>query len=322
MEPQRRRVGRAAAVMASVYVGWFVSASVLAQNASSSATPSAIAGVLPAGAAVELVKDGFGTLDGPVAGPDGRFYFSDVGSGETYHIRQDGTIELFSESNNNATSLGFDPQGRLIVLEGITSRIVAVDRNKQATVLVEPQGGDRYSLNDVIVDTRGGIYFTDAASASQGGDTRASRVFYVRPGHAPVLLANTIGRPTGIVLSLDEKTLLIADSNAGALMAMDVQPDGMATNLRLWTQLQGLPQGRTGVPEGLAIDAEGRVYVATVAGVQVYSRTAEYLGAISVPRVPSNLAFGGTDRRTLYITARSALYRIRTLAAGPAGRAK
>lgn len=218
--------------------------------------------------------------------------------------------------------MGFDPQGRLIVLEGITGRVVAVDAKDQITVLAQAPSGDRYAPNDLVIDKQSGVYFTDAASRSQGGDTRASRVLYVRPGRSPMVITSVIDRPTGITLSLDEKTLLIAESNRGALMVMDVQPDGAATNLRVWARLENIPEGRTGTPEGLAIDGEGRVYVATAFGVQVYSRTAEYLGAIAVPRVPSNVAFGGADRRTLYITARSALYRVHTLAAGPGGRSK
>jgi len=137
-----------------------------------------------------------------------------------------------------------------------------------------------------------------------------------------VLITNAIGRPTGITLTLDGKTLLIADSGSGEILAMDVAPDGGAANLRRWVQLKNMPAGRTGVPEGLAVDAEGRLYVATAFGVQVYSTTRDFLGSIQVPRIPSNMAFAGSDRKTLYITARSALYRIHTLAAGPSGRPK
>lgn len=291
--------------------------------ASHTAAQTAIPGVIAAGTTFELVKDGFGNLDGPVAAPDGSVYFSDVGVGETYRIGTDGSIELVNDSNNGATSLSFDPEGRLIALEGITSRVVAIDAKNQVTVLVDaPRSGARYAPNDLIVDREGGIYFTDPASRSQGGDTRASRVLYVRPGREPVLITSAVGRPTGITLTLDGKTLLIADSDSGDILAMDVAPDGGAANLRSWLQLKNIPAGRTGVPEGLAVDSEGRLYVATVFGVQVYSGPREYLGSINVPRIPSNMAFGGPDRKTLYITARSALYRIRTLAAGPSGRPK
>lgn len=296
----------------------------LAQSAGQPSTGQvAIAGVIAAGSTVELVKDGFGNLDGPVAGPNGSFYFSDVGVGQTYRISPNGTIELVNDFNNSSTSLGFDAKGRLIALEGITGRVVAIDAHNQVTVLVDkPPTGDRYAPNDLIIDSQGGVYFTDPASRSQGGDTRASRVLYVAPGRPPVLITSAIDRPTGITLTLDGKMLLIADSDSGNIMAMDVQPDGTAVNLRPWLRLKNMPAGRTGTPEGLAIDSEGRLYVATAFGVHVYSRMGEFLGSITVPRLPSNVAFGGPDRKTLYITARSALYRIRTLSAGPSGRGK
>lgn len=311
-----------------------------ARTAWSSQAPAgqtAIPGVVAAGTRLEVVEEGFANLDGVVRGPDGALYFSDTGEGQTYEIRPDGTTEIFSDQNNGATGLGFDSKGRLIVLEGIGGRVVAIDDRKNSTVLTNKptssaasegrdgrsQGGsDQYFLNDLIVDQGGGIYFTDPTPKSQGGDTRLSRVLYVKPGAQPVLVTNAVKRPTGITLSLDERTLFIADSDENAIMAMDVRQDGTAANLHRWTQLENIGPGRTATPEGMAIDADGRVYVATVLGVQVYGPTGGYLGTIAIPRTPSNVAFGGPDRKTLYITARSTLYGIRMLSVGPASRAK
>ena len=321
MDSERFIMKYPTAMLTNCLVVWLAGAPAFAQTPALRDRQNSIPGVLADGAVVELVKDGFGNVDGPVAGPDGALYFSDVGVGETYRILSNGAIELVDDFNNAATSLSFDQEGRLIALEGLTGRVVAVEGKDRSSVLAEASKGDRYAPNDLVVDREGGVFFTDPASASQGGDTRTSRVLYVRRGRPPLVITSAITRPTGITLTLDRKMLVIADSFSGTLMAMDVQPDGAATNLRPWTKLNS-PDGRTGAPEGLAIDAEGRIYAATTFGVQVYSRAGDYLGLLRVPRIPSNLAFGGADRKTLYITARSAVYRIRTLAAGPSDRSK
>lgn len=325
---RRQQILLACGVVVSLACEQLLTASGQTAGAAStrSSTPQKeIAGVLAGGATLELVKDGFGNLDGPVAAPDGSLYFSDAGFGQTLRLRSDGTIDVVREQTNGDTSLAFDRNGRLIALESIPARVVAIDIDdtQRVTVLTEsPKGGDRYFLNDLIVDQRGGIYFTDPPPRSQGGDTRAARVVYIKPEGGSIVIPAPAKRPTGIILTADGRALLIADADSTTIFGMDVHADGTATNARRWLELQNIPAGQTGAAEALAIDADNRLYVATSLGVQVYSPTGEHLGTIVVPRPPSNLTFAGGDRKTLYITARSDLYRIRTISAGPAGRAK
>ena len=280
--------------------------------------------MLAPGAKLELVKDGFGNLDAPAAAPDGSLYFSDVGVEQTLRLRPDGTtIDVVRDPTNGDTGLSFDRSGRLIALEAIPARVVAIDEKQNVTVLAEsPKTGARYFLNDLTVDQRDGIYFTDPPPRSQGGDTRAARVVYIKPDRSTILIPTAAKRPTGIILTVDGKTLLVADADSRSILALDVQPDGSAINPRPWLELKNIPAGQTGAAEALAIDTTNRLYVATNVGVQIYSPSGEYLGTITVPRPPSNLAFAGADRKTLYITARTNLYRIRTISGGPANRAK
>lgn len=295
-----------------------------AQSTGPSSSQTGIPGVLAPGATLELVKDGFGNLDGPAAARDGSLYFSDIGVQQTLRLSPDGTtIDVVRDPTNGDTGLSFDRNSRLIALEAIPARVVAIDDKQNVTVLAEsPKTGDRYFLNDLVVDQRGGIYFTDPPPRSQGGDTRAARVVYIKPEGPSILIPTPAKRPTGIVLTTDGKTLLIADADSPSILALDVQADGSATNPRRWLDLKNIPAGQTGTAEALAIDAENRLYVAINVAVQIYSPKGEYLGTIAIPRPPSNLAFAGVDRKTLYITARSNLYRIRTISAGPADRAK
>jgi gluconolactonase len=107
--------------------------------------------------------------------------------------------------------------------------------------------------------------------------------------------------------------------------AFDIQPDGSATNKRQFVKLLEPEQGSLGLrsrADGMALDSEGRVYVSTAAGIQVIDPRGNHLGIIRLPAVARNLAFAGPDRRTLYLTALNALYRVPTLSSGPADRSK
>ena len=112
-------------------------------------------------------------------------------------------------------------------------------------------------------------------------------------------------------------TMLINDSLSETFYAYDVEPDGKVKNKRPFAKLRDIPAGKESGADGMAIDREGRVYVTSLPGVQVFDAAGNYLGTVSAPRQTSNAAFAGPDKRTLYITAREGLYRIKTLAQGP-----
>lgn len=275
-------------------------------------------------AVVELVQDGYAFTEGPVAGPDGSLYFSDIPANHIHRLRPDGTVELFREETNGANGLAIDDEGRIIAVEGGSGRVVAIDAEGNLEVLVEPSDEGPGRPNDLILDGRGGQYITDPAPRPEAGaaPSRPSRVFYLSPAGDLVLLTDQIERPNGITLTLDGQTLVIANSAGTELLAMSVQPNGTATGLRTWGQLRGIPAGETSAADGLAIDADGRVYVATRVGVQVLNPEGEHLETIETPKQPSNIAFGGPNRELLYITAREGLYRVPLLTRGPADRFK
>jgi gluconolactonase len=151
-------------------------------------------------------------------------------------------------------------------------------------------------------------------------------VYYIRPNGDILLVDDQMVYPNGITLSLDEKTLFVDDTFGEYVYAFDVQPDGQVNNKREFVKLQeperwplwGL-RSRAG---GMAIDSKDRLYVATASGVQVIDPQGEYLGTIRVPEIVRNLAFSGTWRQILYMTAPTSLYRIWLLSQGPPKRAK
>jgi sugar lactone lactonase YvrE len=143
-------------------------------------------------------------------------------------------------------------------------------------------------------------------------------VYYLAPGSRfAQVVDDTMVRPNGLALSLDGRTLYVCDTVGHDVFAFDIRADGRLEGRRVFATLRDIKAGDDSGADGMAIDRDGRVYVTTVRGVQMFSRTGEYLGTIPVPRRPTNVAFSGPGKGTLYITAREGLYRIRMLTRGP-----
>jgi gluconolactonase len=122
--------------------------------------------------------------------------------------------------------------------------------------------------------------------------------------------------PNGLTLTPDGKTLIVDDNVGDTIYAFDVQRDGTVKGKRPFARLRDVPSGKDSLADGVALDRDNRLYVTSVTGIQVFDRRGQYLGTIPVPRTPSNVAFAGPDKRTLYITARQGLYRVRMLSQG------
>lgn len=306
-------------------IAWF---SVVGSAQNPPPPQSAISGVISAGAKVELVKGGFQGVEGPVATPDGGLYFSDIPANRTYRLDKEGNISVWRENTKGTNGLFLSKDGRLLGAESAGPRIVAVTPDGRVTPLATGSGGKPLrSPNDLISDRKGGIYFTDPAPrpAPNVAPKEPGNVHYIRPNGDVVLLDDQIQRPNGLTLSLDEKTLYVDDTEGEYVYAFDVQPDGSVKNKRPFVKLRDPEQGSLGLrsrADGMALDSNGRLYVATGSGIQVIDARGQYLGTIRVPAVVRNVAFGGPRRQMLYMTALESLYRVQMLSAGPAERAK
>jgi gluconolactonase len=307
--------------LASLFgIAWF-SAAGWAQTPAS--PQMAIDGVIAAGAKVELIKGGLTGGEGPVPTSDGGLYFTDIPANRIYKLDKDGAVAVWRENTAGANGLFLTNEGRLLAAEGQGQRIVAITPDGRATPLATEFGGmPLRAPNDLIVDKKGGIYFTDPGKGTPEG----SYVLYRRPSGELLLIDNEFIFPNGLTLSLDEHTLYVADVNAEYVYAFDVQPDGGVKNRRRFAKLGGFTQPATALPrsgaDGMAIDSRGRLYVTSDIGIQVIGPGGENLGTIQVPTKARNLAFGGAGRRTLYVIAAAELYRVPMLSEGPAGRAK
>jgi gluconolactonase len=278
-----------------------------------------IPGVLAPGAKVELVQEGFSFLEGPVGALDGGLFFSDVtGANRTMRLEASGKVTVVRENTNGTNGLAILKDGSLIGVEDEGRRVSKRSPDGQIAVLTEgAPGRPLLSPNDLIVDRKGGIYFTDPGPRPVVPGRR-TYVYYLPTGsHEPIVLDDTIARPNGLTLTRNGKTLIVDDTVGDTVFAYDVQADGTVKNKRPFAHLHDSPAGAESGADGLALDRVGRVFIATASGVQIFDPAGKYLGTIPVARQPSNVAFAGPGKRTLYITARQGLYRIQTLTRGP-----
>ncbi len=313
-----------------VAVCMLVSASAFAQRGGQAAvqppasfTATAIPGVVAAGTTIALVKGGLGRTEGPVAMQDGSMLVS--GPNNIFKVDVSDNVTTFIENANQTNGMGWDQQGRLIsVQRGKGNEKVGVlyPADKVATLADGYQGKPFDALNDMALDKRGGVYFTD----TQG-------IYYLPPGGRVSRIIDEVPRPNGVVLSPDERTLYVHNKDGVYMLAFDVAPDGTISNRRNFARYKSVRIPGHKDPswdedngaDGMAVDSEGRVYAATNAGVEVFSARGELLGVIPVQwgaennniRKPQNVAFGGADRKTLYIVGAGTIYKVRTLSQGP-----
>ena len=306
------RAKQAIAALGAAATAVLLAGSVWAQS------PSGIAGVVAPGVEPELVQEGFVFTEGPVGTPDGGLYFSDIRPNRIYHLDPGGKISLVREQTNGANGLALTRGGDLLAAEGEGKRISKRSRDGTVTTVTEGMEGKPFlSPNDVLVDANGGIYITDPGPRPVVPG-RTAYVYYLPAGaKQPVVVDDQIARPNGLTLTRDGKTLIVNDTLGPTVYAYDVQPDGSVKNKRTFAQLRDIPEGKESGADGMALDREDRLYVTTVAGVQVFDAAGKYIGTIKVPRQPANAGFAGPDKRVLYVTAREGLSRINMLAQGP-----
>jgi gluconolactonase len=290
-----------------------------------------IPGVVAAGTKVEVIKEGFQGTEGPIGLPDGSLIFTETNANRITKIDKDNNTSTYLENTNGSNGLAFDAKGRLISVQttaGQTRIGVVAPKGSEAVLADSFEGKPFGRPNDLVVDKKGGVYFTEPGPNAAPGappPPLTPAVYYVPPGGRAMRIAEGIERPNGIMLSRDEKILYVNNTSGEYLLAFDIQPDGTVKNRRNFAKYQTVNKTETGVSsgaDGLAIDDDGRLYVATAGGVEVFNGTGQHLGTIPVSRAPQNIAFAGPNKKTLYIVGRGAAYKVQLLAEGFSGRAK
>ena len=254
--------------------------------------------------------------------------FSDSQSNRVARLDANGQVTTFVGDLHGPLGITFDRQGRLISLQtqaGFRGPRVIWPPGQEAILADNFEGTPFGRPNDIVSDAKGGMYFSDLPMPPLPPGTMAPAVYYVPPGGAPIRVAENIGRPNGLQLSRDEKTLYVNDTAGINLYAFDVLPDGRLANRRVFSSYVGrdMSVAASDAPrsnaDGLVVDDEGRLYGLTEAGIEVVSPDGRPVGVIPVwciTRRCQNLTFGGPDKRTLYVAGGGTLLRIQMLARG------
>lgn len=264
---------------------------------------------------LKRLATGFRFTEGPVWHPDGYLVFSDIPGDTIYSLNGD-KAEAFRRPSGNSNGLTFDRQGRLVACEHGNRRVSLTLADGRVIALATHYRGKRLnSPNDVVVKSDGAVYFTDPPYGVREADRELDfqGVYRIGPGGELALLADDFAKPNGLAFSPDEKVLYVDDTDEQWVRAFDVRQDGLVENGRVFARLEGPGEGR---PDGMKVDVEGNVYVTGPGGVWVFAPDGKRLETIETPEVPANVAFGGEDGRTLYITARTSVYSVRVRHAG------
>jgi sugar lactone lactonase YvrE len=275
----------------------------------------------------ERLATGFVFTEGPLWHPDGHWLFVDVRANLIYRLRPGGQPEIIRDNSGSSNGMTFDLQGRLIICEGDNRQITRLESDGTYTPLAQRLGGKRINRpNDIVTRSDGSIYFTDPGGrlTPEERELDFSGVHRIAPDGTLSNVTAETEYPNGIAFSPDERTLYVAitrrdercmeEKNRGEvcphqlIRAFDVAADGTLSNNRVFANMASATDG---VPDGMKVDAEGRVYCTGPEGVWVFDASGQHLGIIRLPEIPANCAWGGPDHRTMLFTARTSIYSMR-----------
>ena len=285
--------------------------------------------------AQQLATD-FAFTEGPLWHPDGYWLFVDLRREPPVIHRMSpagGTPEIIREPSGGTNGMTLDLQGRLLMCEGDNRRIARMEADGTINVVADRWDGKRFHRpNDIVCRSDGSIYFTNPSGRVPEEEQEIEwpgTIHRIAPDGSVHLCAHDIDFPNGIAFSPDESVLYVSNTRQLGerpdqywdgevkpnqfVQAYDVAADGSLSNSR---KFDDMASAEDGVPDGMKVDAEGRVYCTGSGGVWVFSPAGEHIGIIRVPEIPANCAFGGPDFRTMLFTARTSVYSLRMTTPG------
>src|SRR6266542_3222472 len=263
------------------------------------------------------VAGGFGFTEGPVWDPAGFLYISDGEQNKIYRLHLDGRKEeVISLGDPDGNT--YDRKHRLVDWASVLRAIIEVAPDGHYKVLADKYEGNRFnSPNDVILGPDGAIYFTDPTLDLVKGEKQEipfQGVYRLDDNGAVRLLTKDLTQPNGLAFSPDGKHFYVDDSKEKNIRVYDVTADGNVTNGRVFGDERVEPHDS--VPDGIKVDERGDLFVTGPKGIWVWDAQGHHLGTIVMPEQSANLAWGDKDYRTLYITATTSVYRLRTKVRG------
>ncbi|MFC1489657.1 SMP-30/gluconolactonase/LRE family protein [Candidatus Latescibacterota bacterium] len=265
--------------------------------------------VVEDGAVIKLISSGHGYTEGPVVDNAGNLYFVDIPFNSITKIDPNGVRSGFVRGSGCANGLAIGPDGLLYACLNGDRSVVSIDSEGNYTVLADNYEGKRFNNpNDLWIDAKGGIYFTDPAYyIRMTKELDGQYVYYITPDRSTVrrVIDDSIN-PNGIIGSMDNKFLYVADNGQRGILRYTINEDGSLSNKTI-----SINSGS----DGMAIDSKGNIYL-TGRGITVYDPDGKMIENIPVPEGAHNMCFGGTDNKTLYITARTSVYSIQMKVSG------
>ena len=271
-------------------------------------------------ASLGKVATGFGFTEGPVWDDTGFLYVSDETLNKIFRVyvadgRKEEVISLGDPDGNT-----YDQQGRLIDCASVLRAIIEVSPVGKYKILADHFEGKKFnSPNDVVLGPDGALYFTDPTldlPEGQKQEISYQGVYRLDEKGTVTLLTKDLTQPNGLAFSPDGKRLYIDDDDKQQLniRVYDVAAGGALSNGRIFGEERGA-KGE-GVPDGIKVDLKGNIFITGPKGIWIWDAAGHHLGTISMPEQPANLTWGDRDRRTLYITATTSVYRLRTKTRG------
>lgn len=264
-------------------------------------------------ARVEKLAGDMGFTEGPAWHPDGYLVFSDIPNDELKKWTRAGGVTTFRKPSANINGNTIDLQGRLVSAEHSGRRISVTEKDGTVKAVVTMHDGKKFSSpNDVVVKSDGTVWFTDPTYGLPRGETKEQEGNYVYrfdpKTDVTAAVVKDFDMPNGLAFSPDEKHLYVADSGEPRhIRVFDVNSDGSVSAGKVFCAID------KGGPDGIRCDAAGRVWSSAGDGVHILAPDGSLIGKILTQERPTNLAFGGEDGKTLFITARKSLYSIPVL---------
>ncbi len=276
---------------------------------------------------INLLVDSLQFSEGPASDKQGNVYFTDIQTSRIYIWTVENRLKVYKEPSGRANGLRFDASGNLLVCEGASRRVTSISPKGEVIVLADQYKGKKLnSPNDLWIDPKGGIYFTDPRYINarwiwvEKGDgfknfqdtlfreeQNFRALYYLPPNGRPLRrVAQDFENPNGVVGTLDGKKLYVSDTEKKEVYVFDILSDGSLANRKIFVPSYS---------DGMTLDEMNNLYL-TNGGVDVYSSSGERITTIDLPFKSTNVCFGGRNKHTLFITAEKCLFSIKMKVSG------
>jgi gluconolactonase len=253
--------------------------------------------ILDPGKEWELVSEGYKLTEGPAVDRDGDIFFTDIPNNRIHKIGVDGKVTVFKEDSGGANGLMFGPDGRLYACQNGRKRIVAYSKDGSEEVIAEG-----VNSNDLAINQKGEIYFTEPPT---------KRIWFIDAKRNKRVVYEGIEFPNGVLLSADQSLLYVADYRGKWIWSFQVQSDGSLANGQPFYRMETADDSSMSYADGLTVDSDGYLYVATQLGVQICDQAGRVVAILNKPQnAPlTNVLLAGPEMRTLYATSGDKVYR-------------